>query len=114
MNPNGTFPLVLERPACLPPSSLYNLTEDHPRIAPEAGHGSSPDQDESIKAFKSELCWREFYLYILYHFPHVEFGSFKKDLDAILWKNDSEDFKRWKLGTTRYPIVDAAMHQINA
>lgn len=61
----------------------------------------------------SELIWREFFMQILYHFPHVLQQSFKKQYDQIEWRNDEEEFKLWCEGKTGYPIVDAGMRQLN-
>ncbi len=60
----------------------------------------------------SELIWREFYVAILYHFPHVRSGSFQRHYDHIPWANDEADFAAWCEGRTGYPIVDAAMRQL--
>lgn len=60
----------------------------------------------------SELIWREFYVAILYHFPHVRSGSFQRHYDHIPWTNDEADFVAWCEGRTGYPIVDAAMRQL--
>jgi deoxyribodipyrimidine photo-lyase len=60
----------------------------------------------------SELIWREFYVAILYHFPHVRSGSFQRHYDHIPWANDETDFAAWREGRTGYPIVDAAMRQL--
>jgi deoxyribodipyrimidine photo-lyase len=61
----------------------------------------------------NELIWREFFMMILYHFPHVVDQSFKSKYDRIPWRNDEEDFERWCKGETGYPIVDAGMRQLN-
>lgn len=61
----------------------------------------------------SELIWREFYFQILYHYPHVVQRSFKPAFDRIAWVNDRSLFQRWCDGQTGYPIVDAAMRQLN-
>lgn len=61
----------------------------------------------------SELIWREFFMQILYHFPHVVNQSFKKDYDKIEWSNDVDTFKSWCNGQTGYPLVDAGMRQLN-
>jgi deoxyribodipyrimidine photo-lyase len=62
----------------------------------------------------NELCWREFYMQILWHFPHVVKGAFKPAYDAIQWRNNEDEFKHWCNGTTGYPIVDAGMRELNA
>ena len=64
--------------------------------------------------FLTEMAWHDFYLHILYHFPHVAQGAFKKDFDSLPWENDENLFAAWKEGRTGYPIVDAAMRQLNA
>ena len=64
----------------------------------------------------SELVWREFYFQILANFPHVVGAAFKPDYDAIRWehgKHAQQLFAAWCEGRTGYPIVDAAMAQIN-
>ncbi|MBP6851420.1 MAG: deoxyribodipyrimidine photo-lyase [Rhodoferax sp.] len=64
----------------------------------------------------SELVWREFYFQILANFPHVVGAAFKHDYDAIRWehgKHAQQLFTAWCEGRTGYPIVDAAMAQIN-
>jgi deoxyribodipyrimidine photo-lyase len=61
----------------------------------------------------SELIWREFFMQILFHFPHVIQHSFKPKYDKIIWKNNTEHFEKWCTGNTGYPIVDAGMRQLN-
>ncbi len=60
----------------------------------------------------SELIWREFYISILYHFPHVLRRSFRPEYDTIPWRNDQAEFAAWCAGQTGYPVVDAAMRQL--
>jgi len=61
----------------------------------------------------NELIWREFFMMILYHFPHVVNNSFKKKYDQIEWRNNEQEFDAWCRGETGYPIVDAGMRQLN-
>lgn len=61
----------------------------------------------------SELAWRDFYMMILWHFPHTATRSFKPAYDNIKWLNNEKDFEAWKNGKTGYPIVDAGMNQLN-
>jgi deoxyribodipyrimidine photo-lyase len=63
--------------------------------------------------FLNELIWREFYMNILWHFPHVATSSFKTAYEAIPWRNDEQEFSRWCNGQTGYPLVDAGMRQMN-
>ncbi len=64
--------------------------------------------------FLNELIWREFFMQILYHYPHVEHNNFRSKYDHIAWRNDSDEFYAWKNGETGYPMVDAGMRQLNA
>ena len=66
------------------------------------------------EAWLNELIWREFYIAILHHFPHVRQQAFRAQLRAIPWRNDAADFAAWREGRTGYPVVDAAMRQLAA
>jgi deoxyribodipyrimidine photo-lyase len=64
----------------------------------------------------SELIWRDFYHQILHHHPRVVTGAFKPEYNDIKWdhhKHAKELFAAWCEGRTGYPLVDAAMAQIN-
>lgn len=61
----------------------------------------------------NELIWREFFMMILFHFPYVVNGAFKKKYDAIRWRNNEAEFNKWCKGQTGYPIVDAGMRELN-
>ncbi len=65
------------------------------------------------EVFWSELIWREFFMQILWHFPHTQKEAFKPKYDRIDWRNDEQEFEKWKNGTTGYPLVDAGMRQLN-
>ena len=68
---------------------------------------------ELNETFLNELIWRDFYQMILWHFPKISAGNaFKKEYDLIAWRNNEEDFNRWKEGDTGYPIVDAGMREL--
>jgi deoxyribodipyrimidine photo-lyase len=63
-----------------------------------------------------ELVWRDFYFQILANFPHVATAAFKREYDAIAWEEGeraNERFAAWCQGATGYPLVDAAMAQLN-
>jgi deoxyribodipyrimidine photo-lyase len=67
------------------------------------------------ETYLNELIWRDFYHMILSNFPQVGKGiSFKKEYDAIEWRNHEEDFDRWCQGMTGYPIVDAGMRELKS
>ena len=67
----------------------------------------------SNSTFLKELIWREFFMQILWHFPHTQKNSFKPQYDRIEWRNDENDFKKWCAGETGYPLVDAGMRELN-
>jgi deoxyribodipyrimidine photo-lyase len=67
----------------------------------------------SYEVFLSELIWREFFMQILYHFPKVVSNNFRSKYDAIQWRNNEAEFKKWCNGNTGYPMVDAGMRQLN-
>ena len=68
---------------------------------------------DTNETFLSELIWREFFMQILWHFPHTKEQSFRPKYDRIVWRNNEEEFKKWTLGQTGYPLVDAGMRQLN-
>jgi deoxyribodipyrimidine photo-lyase len=68
----------------------------------------------SIDAWISELIWRDFYQMILSDFPSVARSPFIEAAAAIEWRSSGRDFAAWCAGETGYPIVDAAMRQLNA
>jgi deoxyribodipyrimidine photo-lyase len=63
--------------------------------------------------FLNELIWRDFFMMILWHFPHVVDKAFKPAYDLIEWRNDENEFGAWCRGKTGYPIVDAGMRELN-
>jgi len=69
--------------------------------------------DAEADTWLSELIWRDFYFMILDHFPRVEGHAFKPEYDAIQWKDWPAGFTAWCEGRTGYPLVDAAMRQLN-
>jgi deoxyribodipyrimidine photo-lyase len=83
-------------------------------VAADQAIKQAPDDAgrQGAETWLNELIWREFYLAILYHFPHVRQGSFRSQYDAIPWDNDDHAFQAWRQGLTGYPIVDAAMRQL--
>jgi deoxyribodipyrimidine photo-lyase len=76
-----------------------------------------PQHSEGADTWLSELIWRDFYMQILHHHPHVVSRSFRPEYDRIQWHEGHEAdcwFTAWCQGQTGYPIVDAGMRQLNA
>lgn len=65
------------------------------------------------EVFLSELIWREFFMQILWHFPHTKDKAFKPKYDRIEWRNNEAEFEKWKTGQTGYAFVDAGMRELN-
>ena len=65
------------------------------------------------ETFVSELIWREFFMQILYHYPHVVNNNFRDKYDSIQWRNNKDEFQKWCEGQTGYPMVDAGMRELN-
>jgi deoxyribodipyrimidine photo-lyase len=82
-------------------------------LARAAWSGVGGQSGEGPATWLSELVWRDFYFMILHHHPHVVSRAFKPAYDAIRWPNDERLFAAWCEGRTGYPIVDAAMRQLN-
>lgn len=66
------------------------------------------------ETFLNELIWREFFMQILWHFPHTNTQCFRPKYDAIQWNNNEVAFQKWCEGKTGYPFVDAGMRELNA
>jgi deoxyribodipyrimidine photo-lyase len=76
--------------------------------------GNAPDDEarKGAETWLNELIWREFYAAILDHFPQVRGASFRPEYDELAWVNDEAAFAAWQEGRTGYPVVDAAMRQL--
>lgn len=84
------------------------------RLQLEAGEAMWREGSGSA-VWLSELIWREFYKHILVAFPNlIKHQPFQADTNAIVWGNNARWFQAWCDGQTGYPIVDAAMRQLNS
>jgi deoxyribodipyrimidine photo-lyase len=70
------------------------------------------EKESGERKYLGELIWREFYYYILYHFPRVEHEAFQLKFAQIKWPNRDDWFEAWKDGRTGFPIVDAGMREL--
>ncbi|MES2544265.1 MAG: deoxyribodipyrimidine photo-lyase [Bacteroidota bacterium] len=69
--------------------------------------------EQKNETFLNELIWREFFMQILWHFPHTVNGSFRPKYDGVKWNNNEDEFQKWCDGKTGYPFVDAGMRELN-
>lgn len=68
--------------------------------------------EKDAEHFLSELGWREFSHYLLYHFPSLPEKNFQEKFDQFAWQENPELLDAWKQGLTGYPFVDAAMREL--
>lgn len=71
-----------------------------------------PRLRRGVRKWLDELIWREFYVAILAHHPHVVTRSFRPEFDALRWEDDEAGFRAWCTGRTGFPFVDAGMRQL--
>ncbi|MCL0319461.1 cryptochrome/photolyase family protein [Apilactobacillus xinyiensis] len=71
-----------------------------------------PDSDGRT-TFMKELCWRDFYNMIYAIYPNQDKMAIKPEFQNVKWLNNQNQFDAWKKGETGFPIVDAAMRQLN-
>jgi deoxyribodipyrimidine photo-lyase len=84
-------------------------------LAREA-HARMQAGSRGAEVWLSELIWRDFYHQVLHHHPHVVGSAFKREYERIRWDEGAAAdalFAAWCEGRTGYPLVDAAMAQIN-
>ena len=76
-------------------------------------NSNSEEVNASIQTWQKELAWREFYQHAMYHFPTLANGAYRDNFKTFPWQNNETYFQAWCEGKTGYPIVDAAMRQLN-
>lgn len=84
------------------------------RVAYKAAYAETQKQKNvGAETWLAELIWREFYFQIIWHKPHAAISAYKPEYDALEWENDDALFAAWCEARTGYPIIDAAMQQLN-
>ena len=87
-----------------PRQCLHRLLAEQPQ-AMEGGAGS---------VWLNELIWREFYRHLMTYHPDLcKHRPFIRWTDNVKWQQDDAQRQAWQNGQTGYPIVDAAMRQLN-
>jgi deoxyribodipyrimidine photo-lyase len=80
----------------------------------DTGSQGIENQTIGAQSWLNELIWRDFYVQILHHNPQVANGrAYKPEFEHLAFPNDERLFKAWCDGQTGYPLVDAAMRQLN-
>ncbi len=73
----------------------------------------SEEERLSLQTWQQELAWREFYQHVLYHFPELATNAYRAQMQIFEWDDHQAHFEAWCAGKTGFPIVDAAMRQLN-
>lgn len=68
--------------------------------------------DSGLDCFLSELGWREFSHYLLFHFPTIPTDNFSAKFNFFPWRQDGPALKAWQTGRTGIPIIDAGMREL--
>ena len=77
------------------------------------GRSRSDETRDNVQTWQQEIAWREFYQHVLYAFPELADGPYRAQWKTFPWVNNEDQFAAWCEGRTGYPIVDAAMRQLN-
>jgi deoxyribodipyrimidine photo-lyase len=86
------------------------------RSLARAAHERVRAGSRGAEVWLSELIWRDFYHQVLYHHPHVVERAFRREYDGVQWERGEaaeRALAAWQSGRTGYPLVDAAMRQLN-
>jgi deoxyribodipyrimidine photo-lyase len=78
-----------------------------------ANNCRSDEAKAGVITWQKELAWREFYQHCMFFFPELAESAYRQEFKHFPWENDPTKFKAWCEGKTGYPIVDAAMRQLN-
>ncbi|MGB3654428.1 MAG: FAD-binding domain-containing protein [Rivularia sp. (in: cyanobacteria)] len=87
--------------------TVWKATED------ALENSRSDELTNNIRTWQKEVAWREFYQHAMYHFPELAAGAYRDAFKNFPWETNEEHFQAWCEGKTGYPIVDAAMRQLN-
>ena len=83
------------------------------QLARAAYAATKNSKNTGAETWLSELIWRDFYFQIIWHSPHAASRAYRPEYDALQWENQPSLFSAWCTARTGYPIIDAAMHQLN-
>ncbi|MGB3758253.1 MAG: FAD-binding domain-containing protein [Rivularia sp. (in: cyanobacteria)] len=87
--------------------TVWKATED------ALENSRSDELENNIRTWQKEIAWREFYQHAMYNFPELASGAYRDAFKKFPWQDNEEHFQAWCEGKTGYPIVDAAMRQLN-
>ncbi|MEQ4532414.1 MAG: deoxyribodipyrimidine photo-lyase [Mixta sp.] len=88
-----------------PRQCLHRLLREQPQAL----------NDEQASVWLNEIVWRDFYRHLLVAFPALcKNQPFMPWTKNVVWQQNTQHFTAWQQGQTGYPIVDAAMRQLNS
>lgn len=105
---------VYEEERNFPPKDSTSRLGVHLRFGTVSCREIARQAKGTSEVFLKELIWREFFMMILYCFPKVVEHNFNAKYDGIQWRNNKEEFEKWKKGETGFLLVDAGMRELNA
>ncbi len=83
-------------------------------IARHFNAGELAEGNKGISTWINELVWRDFYIHLMVAYPQVcKYQALKPETDRIKWRHSEKEFQQWREGCTGFPLVDAAMRQLN-
>ncbi len=100
----------LDGTSCMSP--YLHFGQIGPRQIVEALDGAYENGKGGAFVYLKELYWREFAYHVLYHFPHTVDRPLRPEYADFPWEGNREHLRRWQLGQTGYPIIDAGMRQL--
>jgi deoxyribodipyrimidine photo-lyase len=100
-------------------SAYLRLGMLSPRQAWAAGQralkaAKGAEAKRGVETWLAQLAWRDFYLHVMAHFPHVVGHAFRPEYEALPYRRAPKDWAAWEDGQTGYPVVDAAMRQLHS
>jgi deoxyribodipyrimidine photo-lyase len=81
-------------------------------ISPRQAAAAVGGRGRGPRTWVGELIWRDFYAYVLYHWPYSSWQDLRKEFEELEWESDAEGLKAWEQGRTGFPLVDAGMRQL--
>ena len=106
---------ISRRGKCLPAFPYLHFGQISVNTAWHTALDAAPviGNEKSLDTFLSELGWREFSYYLLYHYPQLPTENLQPRFDRFPWEKDGESALRaWQTGQTGYPLVDAGMREL--
>lgn len=92
---------------------LVSLRQIRAAAADAYQAAETQSERDSVTKWVDEIIWHEFFTHILWHFPHAAVYNYNRKYDAVQWRHAPDDLAAWQAGQTGYPVVDAAMRQLN-